>query len=63
MELTRIIMRSDKETRVALLDSITNASILTWQHVNLHGTYDFSKLTAINDNVYSLDEIINFRAA
>lgn len=56
-------MRSDKVTREALLDDITNASILTWRHVNLHGIYDFSNLTAANDSGYSLDEFISFKAA
>ena len=63
IELTKIIMRSDKVTREALLDDITNASILTWRHVNLHGIYDFSNLTAANDSGYSLDEFIVFKAA
>jgi TnpA family transposase/uncharacterized FlaG/YvyC family protein len=63
IELTKIIMRSDKETRRMLLESITSASILTWQHVNLHGTYDFSNLVAANDSDYSLEEVINFKAA
>ena len=63
IELTKIIMRSDKEVRGALLDNIIRASILTWQHVNLHGTYDFNNLLAANDNFYSLDEIVNFKAA
>jgi TnpA family transposase len=63
VELTKIIMRSDKETREALLESIMSASIMTWRHVNLHGTYDFSNLFAANDNFYSLDEVVNFKAA
>ena len=46
-----------------LLNDITSASILTWRHVNLYGTYDFSNLLAANDNVYSLDEVINFKVA
>jgi hypothetical protein len=49
--------------REALLDDITSASILTWRHVNLHGTYDFSNLTAANDTDYSLEEVIAFKAA
>jgi len=63
IELTKIIMRSDKVGREALLDDITSASILTWRHVNLHGTYDFSNLTAANDSDYSLEEVIAFKAA
>jgi TnpA family transposase len=63
IELTKIIMRSDKEVRDALMNDITSASILTWRHVNLHGTYDFNNLLAANDNAYSLDEVINFKVA
>ncbi len=63
IELTKIIMRSDMVGREALLDDITSASILTWRHVNLHGTYDFSNLTAANDTDYSLEEVIAFKAA
>lgn len=63
IELTKIIMRSSLDERVALLESITSASILTWQHVNLHGTYDFSNLFSSNDSDYMLDDVINFKAA
>lgn len=63
LELTKIIMRSDQDERSQLLESITSASILTWQHVNLHGTYDFSNLLSSNDPDYTLDEMINFKAA
>ena len=63
IELTKIIMRSDKEVRESLMNDITSGSILTWKHVNLHGTYDFSNLLAVNDNVYLLDEVINFKVA
>ncbi|MFO8580535.1 Tn3 family transposase [Legionella pneumophila serogroup 1] len=63
IELTKIIMRSDPDERAQLLESITSASILTWQHVNLHGTYDFSNLLSSNDADYTLDDVINFKAA
>jgi hypothetical protein len=61
--LTKIIMRSDPDERAQLLESITSASILTWKHVNLHGTYDFSNLFSSNDADYTLDDVINFKAA
>ena len=63
IELTKIIMQSDQDERTQLLESITSASILTWQHVNLHGTYDFSNLLGSNDPDYFLDDVINFKAA
>ena len=63
LELTKIIMRANPEDRAELLDNITNASILTWHHVNFHGTYDFSNLLSVNDADYALDEVINFKTA
>lgn len=63
IELTKIIMRSDPDERAMLLENILGASILTWYHVNLHGTYDFSNLLCANDPEYSLDDVINFKAA
>ena len=56
-------MRSDNDDRKAILENIINASILTWQHVNLHGTYDFSNLSVANDQGYPLNEVISFKVA
>ncbi len=53
-------MRAGSDERERLLKHITNISILTWQHVNLHGTYDFSSLLSSNDSEYTLDEVLNF---
>ena len=63
IELTKIIMRSDLDEQALLLENILSASILTWRHVNLHGTYDFSNLLSANDPDYSLDDVINFKVA
>lgn len=56
-------MRADLDERAVLLENILNASILTWRHVNLHGTYDFSNLFSANDPDYSFDDVVNFKAA
>ncbi len=63
IELTNIIMRSDGAERKELLDNITSASILTWRHVNLLGTYDFSDLGSANDEELNISELLNFKAA
>ena len=47
-------MKLDLDERAVLFESILSASILTWRHVNLHGTYDFSNLLSANDPYYSL---------
>ena len=56
-------MRSDLDEQALLLENILSASILTWRHVNLHGTYDFSNLLSANNPDYSLDDVINFKVA
>jgi TnpA family transposase len=63
IELTKTIMQLDKIEREALLQNILNASIITWQHVNMYGIYDFSNLVAVNDNIYTQEEIINYKVA
>ncbi|RZI47404.1 Tn3 family transposase [Rickettsiales endosymbiont of Peranema trichophorum] len=64
IELTKIIMRSDRDGREELLSNITNGSILSWRHVNLHGTYDFSNLGGTNNEKdYSFSEVVNFKVA
>lgn len=63
IELTKIIMRSDGENRNILIENITSSSILTWQHVNMHGTYDFTKFQSNNDNEFKYEEIKKYKIA
>jgi hypothetical protein len=32
----------DEERKAELIDAIRNGSVMTWEHINLHGEYDFS---------------------
>ena len=34
--------QADAERKADLIDAIRNGSIMTWEHINLHGEYDFS---------------------
>ena len=63
IELTKIIMRSDGKNREVLIENITSSSILTWQHVNMHGTYDFTKFQSNNDNEFKYEEIKKYKIA
>lgn len=63
LELTKLIIRSDKDIKEQIMCNILNASILTWRHVNLLGTYDFSNLISHNDNEISHEDILNYQAA
>jgi hypothetical protein len=43
LSLTQKIARAESdERRQELLTVIRNGSVETWQHINLHGEYDFS---------------------
>ena len=42
--LSQVLMQeTDEERRQALLTALKNGSVVIWQHVNLHGEYDFSE--------------------
>ena len=34
--------QDDEEGKAELIDAIRNGSVMTWEHINLHGEYDFS---------------------
>jgi len=38
----KIAQEHDNQKKQALIDTIRAGSIVTWQHINLHGEYDFS---------------------
>ena len=38
----KIADESDEDRRQNLIASVRNGSVVSWQHVNLHGEYDFS---------------------
>ena len=42
--LSQKIVDEEKEDRkAALIEAVRNGSVVTWQHINLHGEYDFSE--------------------
>ena len=48
--------------RIDMLASIKRGSVITWQHINLQGEYDFTK-HATNDNRFNLEKILELKAA
>ena len=48
--------------RTDMLASIKRGSVITWQHINLQGEYDFTK-HATNDNRFNLEKILELKAA
>lgn len=41
---------------------IKKDSLITWQHINLQGEYDFTKHAA-NDNLFNMEQILALKAA
>lgn len=64
IELTKIIMRSDSlEKKSELIKNIKELSIISWQHINMFGLYDFSALKSTNDSEFKVEEILAYKAA
>jgi len=50
-----------EERRAELTTAFKNGSVVSWQHINLHGEYDFSD-EKLRDSVgLNLPEILGFR--
>lgn len=48
----------DQEKRSEFLKIIQNGSIMTWQHINMLGEYDFRNKTASNEKKFDLEKIL-----
>ena len=60
MYLTKLLVEcQEQQKRQEILKIIENGSIISWQHVNLYGEYDFTRidLNALN---FDLQELLRF---
>jgi len=46
-----------------VINTLRNGSIVTWQHINLQGEYDFSESTLENSFEFKLPEIFDVEIA
>lgn len=53
----RLSSVSNAEEQREMLNAITGGSLLTWQHVNMHGEYDFRQIAA-NDEPFDMRQIM-----
>ena len=44
-----------------LLETFKNSSIITWQHINFHGEYDFSEEKTRDSIGFNLPEIVGWK--
>lgn len=62
--LTQQLQEAETEERkTALVGALKNGSVVSWQHINLHGEYDFSE-EKLRDSVgLDLPKILRFKEA
>lgn len=59
--LSNVVLETeDEEDRSALIESIQQGSVITWQHINMRGQYDFTD-TADNDERFDLESILSLK--
>ena len=56
----RLSNTSGVEEQHVMLNAITSGSLLTWQHVNLQGEYDFRRAAA-NEEPFDMEKILALR--
>ena len=62
--LSQILFNTKNETeKKAMIETIRNGSIVTWQHVNLQGEYDFSEKIIENSLEFELPKILELEVA
>ena len=44
-----------------LIEAFKNSSIITWQHINFHGEYDFSEEKTRDSIGFNLPKILNWK--
>lgn len=49
---------ANDDERMEMVSMISQGSIITWRHINLHGEYDFRR-TAANESFFDLDKIFS----
>jgi len=50
-----------KNENQELLETFKNSSIITWQHINFHGEYDFSEEKTRDSVGFDLPKILNWK--
>lgn len=58
--LTDLVLKSPAQERKKLIQIIQESSPVQWEHINLHGTFDFSKEALNNALDFDIEELMNF---
>lgn len=55
----RLINTRKAQDKIALLGTIKNGSLMSWQHVNMRGEYDFTR--AANNSKFDIAKIMSLK--
>lgn len=58
--LTDLVLKSSVQERKKLIQAIGESSPVQWEHINLHGTFDFSKEALKGFLDFDMEELANF---
>ena len=62
--MSQLIYKTETEKgKQEMVSTIKNGFIMTWQHINLQGEYDFSEKTLENSYDFRLTEILDLKVA
>lgn len=59
----QILEAKNEDHRQNLIRTIKNSSVITWQHINLQGEFDFSEESFKNSFKFTLPEILTLKVA
>jgi hypothetical protein len=54
-----VVLAKDQREQKAILEIIRNGSTLVWQHVNLHGEYDFTWAYEKAEPTFNIEKILS----
>ncbi len=59
--MQRLTELTGKNENQELLETFKNSSIITWQHINFHGEYDFSEEKTKDSVGFNLPKILSWK--
>ena len=59
LNLTKKISNAKKQVQEEILGSLNSNSMISWQHVNIHGEYDF-ELMGSNSEKFDIDSLVGY---
>ena len=57
----RLTALNSENEKQELLETFKNSSIITWQHINFHGEYDFSEEKTRDSIGFDLPKILSWK--